>query len=149
MDKPTIFQYLSEFIWHRLFNIGLRLALWPFKIRGKKNFPSCSHRGFSRATSPAHKKAQAGEGLGLGVAREGWEGRKLLEGKFLQKDTKNPFTSQMLTQGIHLPFRLWILLKKDKSSFQERAPTALELIPKPRAFCANPLTHSPYHNSRV
>ena len=25
----------------------------------------------------------------------------------------------------------------------------MELIPKPRAFCANPLTHITYHNSRV
>lgn len=148
MDKATVFQYSSEFIWHHLFNTGLSLVLWPFKIREKKNFPSCRHMGLSRAVAPGSQGRSGRKGTGLQHS-ECWKERNCWRGSFCKRKRQETFYFSDAVTGRSAAPRLWSSLKKDKSWFQERDATVLELVPKPRAFCANPLSHIPCYSSRV
>lgn len=130
MDKATVFQYLSEFIWHHLFKTRLSLVLWPFEIREKKNFPSCRHVGLSRAVAPGSGGRSGWKGTGLQHS-QCWKERNCWRGSFCKRKHQETFYFSDAATERSATSRLWISLNKDKSSFQEKDTTVLALVPKP------------------
>lgn len=119
MDKATAFQYLSEFIWHHLFNTRLSLVLGQFKIRKKKNFPSCRHVGLSRAVAPGSQGRSGWKGTGP-QHRECWKERNCWRGSFRKRKCQETFYFSDAVTGRSATSRLRISLTKDKSWCQEK-----------------------------